>query len=85
MSTQTMNIRIDSELKDKATGVLNEMGVTMSDAVRYTLEYIAQNKRLPAAPLFVGADDEDADIIEIARARLNNPNRKTIRVDIKDL
>ncbi|KAB3085287.1 type II toxin-antitoxin system RelB/DinJ family antitoxin [Escherichia coli] len=80
-----MNVRIESELKERATDALNEMGVTMSDAVRYTLEYIAQNRRLPAEPVYVGADDDDDDIIEIVKARISDPNRKTIRVDIEDL
>lgn len=79
-----MNIRVDSDLKSRASEALAEMGITMSEAVRYTLEYIAENHRLPAAPFYVGADDNDEDIVEIARQRLANPGRR-IRVKLEDL
>ena len=39
--------RIDQGLKDEATVVLAEMGLTVSDVVRMTLTRIAKDKALP--------------------------------------
>ena len=78
----TMNIRIDAALKERAGEALDELGVTASEAVRLTLEYVAKNKRLSVQVALLA--DEDADIIELARQRLANPGKR-IRVAFDDL
>ncbi|HAV1239812.1 TPA: type II toxin-antitoxin system RelB/DinJ family antitoxin [Salmonella enterica] len=78
----TLNIRIDDDLKRRASGALDSLGVSMSEAVRLTLEYIAQNNRLPVNPVLLA--DDDAELIEIARQRLANPGKRT-RVNLADI
>lgn len=39
--------RIDEKIKDEATEVLADMGLTVSDAVRMTLTAIARDRALP--------------------------------------
>ena len=39
--------RIDERLKNEATAVLNELGLTVSDLVRITLTRVARDKALP--------------------------------------
>lgn len=78
----TMNIRIDDDLKARSGAALEALGVTTSEAVRLVLEYVAQNNRLPVQVALLA--DEDADIIELARARLANPGKR-IRVKLDDL
>lgn len=78
----TMNIRIDDDLKARSGAALDALGVTTSEAVRLVLEYVAQNNRLPVQVALLA--DEDADIIELARARLVNPGKR-IRVKLDDL
>lgn len=78
----TMNIRIDDALKERAGEALDEIGVTASEAVRLTMEYVAKNKRLPVQVALLA--DEDADIIELARQRLARPGKR-IRVAFDDL
>jgi len=78
----TMNIRIDDDLKARSTAALDALGITTSEAVRLVLEYVAQNNRLPVQVALLA--DEDADIIELARARLDSP-AKRIRVKLDEL
>jgi DNA-damage-inducible protein J len=47
--------RIDERLKNEATAVLNEIGLTMSDAFRLLIIRIAKEKRLPFEPLVPNA------------------------------
>jgi len=77
-----MNIRIDDDLKARSGVELNALGVTTSEAVRLVLEYVAQNNRLPVQVALLA--NEDADIVELARARLANLG-KWIRVKLDDL
>lgn len=47
--------RIDERLKKEAAAVLNEIGLTMSDAFRLMVTRIAKEKRLPFEPLIPNA------------------------------
>jgi DNA-damage-inducible protein J len=42
-----LHIRVDQELKDKATETLDQMGLSMSEAVRLLLTRIAVERTLP--------------------------------------
>jgi DNA-damage-inducible protein J len=46
-----VRVRIDAATKAKATAVLEEIGMTPSDAVRLLLRKIAHEEALPFAPL----------------------------------
>ncbi|MDF7662125.1 type II toxin-antitoxin system RelB/DinJ family antitoxin [Erwiniaceae bacterium L1_54_6] len=77
----SINLRIDDELKARSYAALEKMGVTPSEALRMTLEYIAENQKLPFKQTLLS--DEDAELIEIVRERLRNP--KPVRVTLDDL
>jgi DNA-damage-inducible protein J len=46
-STAFVRARIDEKLKDEASEVLAEFGLTVSDAVRMTLTRIARDRAVP--------------------------------------
>jgi DNA-damage-inducible protein J len=46
-ATVFVRVRIDETLKNEATAVLAEMGLTVSDVVRIALTKIAKEKALP--------------------------------------
>ncbi|KHN50751.1 MULTISPECIES: type II toxin-antitoxin system RelB/DinJ family antitoxin [Pectobacterium] len=77
----SINLRIDDDLKTRSYAALEKLGVTPSEALRLTLEYIAENERLPFKQALLS--DEDAELIEIVRERLRNP--KPVRVTLDDL
>lgn len=43
----TFKFRVDSNLKDNAAKELNDLGITMSDAIRLYLRYIVKEKKIP--------------------------------------
>ena len=45
--TAILNFRIDSQLKEDSRSVLSANGLDHSKAIRYFLQYIANNKALP--------------------------------------
>ena len=48
MTTDTVvRARIDEKIKDEATSVLRDMGLTVSDAIRLLLIQVAAQKALP--------------------------------------
>jgi len=77
----SINLRIDDELKARSFAALEKIGITPSEALRLTLEYIAENERLPFRQVLLS--DEDAELVEIVRARLRDP--KPVRVTLDDL
>ncbi|MDZ3885145.1 type II toxin-antitoxin system RelB/DinJ family antitoxin, partial [Escherichia coli] len=53
----TINIRIDDELKSRSYAALEKLGVTPSEVLRQTLEYVAQSGRLPFQQVLLTEDD----------------------------
>lgn len=49
--------RIDSELKDRAAAVLEELGLTVSDAVRLLLTHVADEGSFPLHPAIDAGHD----------------------------
>ncbi len=47
MSTSTINTRIDKEVKDKATEVLDKLGLSMSQAITIYLKQIIYTNGIP--------------------------------------
>ncbi|CNF14581.1 bifunctional antitoxin/transcriptional repressor RelB [Yersinia bercovieri] len=76
-----INIRIDDDLKDRSYAVLEKLGVTPSDLLRQTLEYVAQSGKLPFKSVLL--TDEDQALVAIVRERLANP--QPVRVSLDDL
>jgi len=78
----TLTIRLDDKLKNDAYAELEKLDVTPSEAIRLTFQYIIENKRLPVKNITIS--DSEADLIEIVKRRLNNP-QKGIKVNLDDL
>jgi len=77
----TINIRVDDELKLRSFEALEELGVTPSELLRQTLEYVAENRRLPFKPVLL--TDEDAELLDIVRERPQEP--QPVKVSLDDL
>ena len=78
----SINIRIDEDLKNRAYTALETLGVTPSEVIRQTLEYVASSGKLPFKNEILTNDE--ADLIAIVRQRLSNP-LPAIEVSIDDL
>ena len=77
----TITIRVDDNLKSEAQQALEDLNITPSELLRQTLEYVAQNHKLPFKPVLL--NDEDLDLLETVRERLNDP--KPVVVSLDDL
>ncbi len=78
----TINLRIDDELKARSYAVLDRLGVTPSDLLRQTLEYVATQERLPFRTTVVTSDEEA--LLTLVRERLATP-QQGIKVSLDDL
>ncbi len=78
----TINLRIDDELKARSYAVLDKLGVTPSELLRQTLEYVANQERLPFRTTVITEDE--AELLTIVRERLSNP-QQGIKVSLDDL
>ena len=78
----TINIRIDDELKSRSYAALEKLGVTPSEVLRQTLEYVSQSGRLPFQQVLLTEDD--ADLMAIVRDRLENP-QAGVKVSLDEL
>ncbi len=77
----SINIRISDDLKKQAYVELEKLGVTPSDLIRQTLQYVAEKRQLPFES-FV-EETEDSALLNTVRERLANPQR--VRVSLDDL
>ena len=77
----TINLRIDDELKARAFEELKKLGVTPSELLRQTLQYVADSGELPFKNVLL--TEEDAELLAIARERLREPQR--VKVSLDDL
>jgi RHH-type rel operon transcriptional repressor/antitoxin RelB len=78
----TINIRVDDELKERSFAALEKLGVSPSEALRQTLEYVATRGTLPFKPVLL--TDEDEALIALVKERLASP-QKGIEVSLDDL
>ncbi|MBF0785754.1 type II toxin-antitoxin system RelB/DinJ family antitoxin [Muribacter muris] len=78
----TINVRLDNELKQQTYAVLADLNISPSEAIRLYFQYIADNRRLPVKQVVL--DDEDAELIRIAKHRLENP-QGFVEVSLDDL
>ena len=77
----TINIRVDDDLKSRSFEALETLGVSPSELLRQTLEYVATNKKLPFKTLLVSQEDED--LIALVNLRLQSP--QPVKVSLDDL
>jgi RHH-type rel operon transcriptional repressor/antitoxin RelB len=82
MTMGTLNIRIDDDLKARSYAVLEKLGITPSELLRQTLEYVVSQERLPFRTTVV-TEDEEA-LLALVRERLASP-QKGIKVSLDDL
>lgn len=47
VADQVVRARVDAEVKEQATEVLDQLGITMSGAIRMLLTQVVANKALP--------------------------------------
>ena len=78
----SINIRIDEDLKDRAYAKLETLGVTPSEVIRQTLEYIASSGKLPFQSEVL--TNNEADLIALVRQRLSKP-LPPIEINIDEL
>ena len=78
----TLHIRIDDDLKARSYAVLEKLGITPSELLRQTLEYVVSQERLPFRTTVV-TEDEEA-LLALVRERLASP-QKGIKVSLDDL
>ena len=79
----TVNFRVDESLKSKSYAVLKEKGIVPTDFFTSVLEYIATTGRLPVQKIIVS--EEDADLLEVVRKRLNDPKDQFEEITLNDL
>jgi DNA-damage-inducible protein J len=65
-SNTVVRARIDGQIKEEATAVLDAMGLTVSDAFRMLLTRIAKERALPFEPLV--PNEETIQAMQEARA-----------------
>ncbi|OPH38377.1 type II toxin-antitoxin system RelB/DinJ family antitoxin [Moraxella equi] len=67
----TIVARVDDDLKTQSFLALQELGVTPSELIRQTLQYVAYHKKLPFKTVVL--TDEDSELLALAKERLDNP------------
>jgi len=65
LNNSTVRARVNEEIKEEATIILSEIGLTLSDAFRMLLIRIAREKALPFEPLIPNA--KTIEVIKAAR------------------
>lgn len=78
----TITIRIEDDLKERSYAALEQLGITPSELLRQTLQYVAEQKKLPFKTIVVS--DEGAELLAIVKERLAKP-QKGIKVSLDDL
>jgi len=74
-----VTFRVDDELKERSYQALQELGVTPSELLRQTLEYVAETGRLPFKKTLM--TDEDEQLLNEVRERLKDPQPVRVRLD----
>lgn len=78
----TIVARVDDDLKTQSFLALQELGVTPSELIRQTLQYVAYHKKLPFKTVVL--TDEDSELLALAKERLDNPAPR-IKVSLDEL
>lgn len=83
MKNVTTSIRIDSNTKQAATELLNELGLDLSSAVNIFLKQVVLQGGLPFQVKYPQYKPEVLAAMEEAEALSKNPNTKNIQVSLK--
>ena len=78
----TLTIRLSDKLKNDAYAELEKLGITPSEAIRLTFQYIVENKQLPVNNVVIS--EHETDLIATVQERLKNP-QKASKVNLDDL
>ena len=68
MASTDMSIRVDSELKEQAEAILNQLGLTLTDSINMFLRQIVQDK---AIPLSLPLSSERSLYVALLNAKVN--------------
>lgn len=68
MASTDMSIRVDSELKEQAEAILNQLGLTLTDSINMFLRQIVQDK---AIPLSLPLSSERSLYVDLLNAKVN--------------
>lgn len=79
----SINVRTDDDLKQRAHRELEKLGVTPSEFMRQTLQYVAERGQWPFKPDFLTEVDEA--LLTVVRERIAAPQRVKILLDDYDL
>lgn len=77
----TITIRVSDELKTESYNAIQKLGITPSELLRQTLQYVADNQKLPFKSTLLNSEDEE--LLKVARERLASPD--PVDVDINTL
>lgn len=75
----SINVRVDEDLKVRSYAQLEKLGVTPSELLRQTLQYVAESGQLPFSNQLL--TPEESELLATARARLQAPQRVKVRLD----
>lgn len=78
-----VSFRCDKQLKADTQEALDGLHVKLSDVLRDTMQYIAENKRLPVSRRVIS--DEDADLLDIVRRRAAKPRKASGAMTLAEL
>lgn len=74
--TTTINVNVDSKLKQEATDILNDLGLNMSTAINIFLNQVVKRKGIPFSIVQKKPSKELIEALIEAEEIRNNPNRK---------
>ncbi|MBP5947065.1 MULTISPECIES: type II toxin-antitoxin system RelB/DinJ family antitoxin [unclassified Pseudomonas] len=74
-----IRIHIDDDLKQRSYTELERLGITPSELLRQTLQYVADRGKLPFKTAL--PSDQDEKLIAVATERIATPQRVTVRLD----
>ncbi|MBP5958775.1 type II toxin-antitoxin system RelB/DinJ family antitoxin [Pseudomonas anatoliensis] len=74
-----IRIHIDDDLKQRSYTELERLGITPSELLRQTLQYVADRGKLPFKTAL--PSDQDKKLIAVATERIATPQRVTVRLD----
>ncbi|GBR14129.1 type II toxin-antitoxin system RelB/DinJ family antitoxin [Gluconobacter frateurii] len=79
-SISQINLRLETELKDKIYATLKALGTTPSEAIRDYFEHIVKVQKVPFKRHVVS--DEDMELLAIAKERLETMTESDIIKDV---
>ena len=77
MNTVAMNVRVDKNLKEQATELYNDLGLSLSSAINMFLRQSVRENGLPFKPQRTRRKSDIELAVEEADKLMNDPNAKT--------